>query len=374
MGEVLRRLTSKCLSRCVLDEAADALAPLQVGVGVKAGCEAVVHSVANTLVDPNTLPNERWTLLLDFSNAFNTIDRSHMFVETRLRIPGISTWMECCYGAQPILHLGDNTILSKCGVHQGDPLGPLGFALTLHPIIERIKQEVPGLKINAWYLDDGTLVGSPSDLKAALQIVEAEGPARGLHLNCAKSLLFIPVGSDPSLNQLPTDIPITREGFILLGSPIGPSSFCEAAVGKRVAKLRESLARLPDLEDSQMETALLRSCLALPKISFALRSCPPSHIQEAIAAYDDAMREALSDLASGPLSEWTWLKASLPSSLGGLNIRRASLHAPAAYISSLVCSEEMVTRILWHAPGAPRLWALRSPGWLRQLGGLTGFP
>ena len=38
------------------------------------------------------------------------------------------------------------------------------------------------------------------------------------------------------------------------------------------------------------------------------------------------MREAVSDLAGCPLSHWSWLKASLPSSLGGLNIRQATLH------------------------------------------------
>ena len=65
----------------------------------------------------------------------------------------------CCYGTQPLLHLGDWTIRSRNGVQQGDPLGPLGFALALHPIIEKIREEVPDLKINVWYLDDGTLCG-----------------------------------------------------------------------------------------------------------------------------------------------------------------------------------------------------------------------
>ena len=43
VGEVLRRLTSKCLSRAVQSDSSDVLTPLQVGVGVKGGCEAVVH-------------------------------------------------------------------------------------------------------------------------------------------------------------------------------------------------------------------------------------------------------------------------------------------------------------------------------------------
>lgn len=110
--------------------------------------------------------------------------------------------------------------------------------------------------------------------------------------------------------------------------------------------MKESLQKLPDLEDSQMETTLLRSCLSLPKIAFTLRSCPPGHLRNSTSFFDDCMRESLSDLASSPLSDWAWLKASLPSSLGGLNIRRAVKHAPAAYISSLAQSRGLVSNIL----------------------------
>ena len=92
-------------------------------MGVKAGCEAILHSVTRTLEDPNIQPKERWTLLLDFSNAFNSISRGRMFEEVRAHIPSIAAWMESCYGAQPILHLGEHTILSQGGVqHGGDPL------------------------------------------------------------------------------------------------------------------------------------------------------------------------------------------------------------------------------------------------------------
>ena len=110
--------------------------------------------------------------------------------------------------------------------------------------------------------------------------------------------------------------------------------------------MKETLTRLPDLEDSQMETTLLRSCLALPKVSFSLRSCPPDFIKQGTANFDDAMWDALSDLVGSPLTDWAWLKASLPSSLGGLNLRSASLHAPAAYVSSLAQSRDLVDRIL----------------------------
>ena len=162
-------------------------------------------------------PLERWTLLLDFSNAFNSINRGCMFQEIRPRIPSMAAWM--C--VQPILQLGADSIFSCCGVQQGDSLGPLGFALTLQPIVERIKAEVTGLNINTWYLDNGTLCGTPYNLAKALQIVEEEGPYRGLLLNCAKSLLYITEDGDASYNPLPPGIPTTEIGFILLGCPIG---------------------------------------------------------------------------------------------------------------------------------------------------------
>ena len=116
-----------------------------MGVGVPSGCEAIVHAVTSVNEDDSVNAEDKWTFLLDFSNAFNSISRQELFKEVRAKIPAMAPWLECCYGAQPFLHLEDRTILSCCGVQQGDPLGPLSFALTLHP---KVKSEVPGLKIN----------------------------------------------------------------------------------------------------------------------------------------------------------------------------------------------------------------------------------
>ena len=52
--------------------------------------------------------------------------------------------------------------------------------------MDRISLEVPNLVMNSWYLDDGTLCGSMSDIQSALNIIEEEGPSRGLTLNKEK--------------------------------------------------------------------------------------------------------------------------------------------------------------------------------------------
>ena len=241
-------------------------------------------------------------------------------MEFRRHLPGLSAWMESCYSCQPLLHLGKDIICSCCGVQQGDPLGPLGFAFTLHPVIKHIKAEVPFLALNAWYLDDGTLVGTPGDLSTALHIIESDGPSVGLHLNRAKSLLFIPRACDDSCSPLPPEVPVVRDGFSLLGSPIGPPSFCEKVLQTRINKIIESLGMLHDMSDSHLETTLLRSCFALPKFSYLLRSCPPTHIHQAVVDFDAVMWEALETILGGPLDEWSWMKASLPSSRGGVNL------------------------------------------------------
>ena len=213
--------------------------------------------------------------------------------------------------------------------------------------MNRIENEIPGLLVNSWYLDDGTLCGHVEDLSRALSIVhEEDGPPRGLMLNRSKSLLYMPECSSVSNDLLPQNIPITRSGFCLLGSPIGPADFCDPIVGKRVDKIKAAVSNLRFLEDSQIETTLLRSCLSFTKFIFVLRCCPPTFINNATLAFDDLMRDTLRDLAGGPLSDWAWKKATLPSSMGGLNLRSAHLHAPAAFISSLNQCNSLISQIL----------------------------
>ena len=100
-----------------------------------------------------------------------------------------------------------------------------------------------------------------------------------------------------------------------------------------------------------METSLLRSCPSFPKVSFILRTCPISHICHAATYFDSAIRKALETTIGGPVSDWLWFKASLPSSLGGINLRSAFPHAPAAFLASSAQSLPIVERVLHRSPG-----------------------
>ena len=115
IGEVLRRLTSKCLSAHILPLVKQMLPPHQVGVGTKKGAEALVHSLKLLLSNSSIASQSKCCLLLDFSNAFNSIDCSVLFQEVRSKIPAFSPWLQCCYGAQPhLLEFSRETTWPPC--------------------------------------------------------------------------------------------------------------------------------------------------------------------------------------------------------------------------------------------------------------------
>ena len=107
---------------CTLRRAFGALlAPRQLGYGTPHGAEAAVHA-ARLFLD-NLQPNEV-ILKLDFKNAFNTIRRDKMLKAVRSLAPDLAPFVYSAYSEPSILFWGEQTLLSREGVQQGDPLGP----------------------------------------------------------------------------------------------------------------------------------------------------------------------------------------------------------------------------------------------------------
>ena len=178
------------------------------------------------------------------------------------RFPSITSWMECCYGAQHLLHFGGHTILSCILWYAaGWSFKPSSFALAFHCIVERIKRELLTFLMNVWYLDDGSLCWTACwNLLKALTIVENEGPSKGLFLNQRNHSCLFPRIDDAF------DILVAREEFVRLESPIGSPSCSASSALKIVNKAQNIISLLPALNDSQMEATLLhtRMCLIVP--------------------------------------------------------------------------------------------------------------
>ena len=275
VGETLRRWTAKCLCSVITPKVVGQLKPLQLGTGVRGGCEAITQAINCILEQDTDTPYA--ILCVDLQNAFNSVSRDEVLKQVSVVCPELSAWVEYCYSRPSYLSFAGNFISSECGVQQGDPLSPLLFALAIQPVILKIKSEVPDLMLNAWYLDDGTFVGEPHDLAHALDILEIEFPLIGLQVNEHKCEVWAPNPSNTDLSVVNMNVSRCEEGMVILGTPISLSDdFIDKAVAKRAEKATTVLKLLPDINDPQLELALLRVCGGVPKMSFSLSTCKPT--------------------------------------------------------------------------------------------------
>ena len=127
----------KCLCAAVKEEAQVFFEPLQVGVACKLGIDAAVHS-CRKWASLHKNDHQKVLLKIDFSNAFNCVDRQAILSRVQATFPELARWATWCYAKTSNLVFGSRTIKSVTGVQQGDPLGPLLFSLAIHDIVKEL--------------------------------------------------------------------------------------------------------------------------------------------------------------------------------------------------------------------------------------------
>ena len=100
------------------------------------------------------------------------------------------------------------------------------------------------------------------------------------------------------------------------------------------------------MHNPHLEFVLLRSCLALPKFIFLLRSTDTTNFSEVLLEFDNITREAVSRIMGGPLTHQAWCQAKLPVSMGGLGLRAAQDHSDAAFASSITSAHPLCSKLL----------------------------
>ena len=195
-----------------------------------------------------------------------------MFKEVREQFPDLARYVEAAYGQASVLNFGGGSILSTDGAHQGDPLGPFLFSVTLQPVLKKL-QEIEGLAQNTSFLDDVEVIGTQEALIEVWDTMVKEGVPRGFHLNPEKSVVFCPNHDHLDPDPLGRGVQRATEGGIkLLGSPIGDLAFEDMVLRRRLSSVQALVGDLHLMEDPHMEMTLLRSCFAFPKFSYALRT------------------------------------------------------------------------------------------------------
>ena len=342
IGCVWRRLVAKSLILASTDKLGPFFAPFQLGVRVRNGSEVIVKAVQHICAN-RTDDHDFVVFQADFSNAFNNISRPVFRAEIVRNFPEMAPWVNWCYEHPTELIVSNREhheiIESLNGAQQGDPLGPLLFSIALQRIVtgiqEDLKTEGIDLAMNCWFLDDGTIAGTPTAVAAAIELLSNRGPTIGLKLNFRKCSLFWPSGSNHNSSLLPEDIPITNEGFKCLGIPIGTQEYIAGTLRSRMNNNIAYLDRLRDLENPQVGTELLTMCGGFCRFNYETRALHPSITQEFCQEFDDHVMETFQRLNGLPeLATQARTQTTLPIKSGGFGLRSTFIHSMAAFTAS----------------------------------------
>ena len=260
VGETLHRLTGKCICAILRDKISSFFQPSQFGVACKAGAEKIVHSLRRC-IEENWLSGDFVVFKVDMSNAFNMVSRQAVMDQCATYFPELLPWVSWCYGSHTSLWHPMGQISSQTGVQQGDPLGPMLFALVLHKLVTSIGADDDCLQLllEAWYLDDGILAGERSAVIRALHLIEDLGPHLGLYINFFKCERFSRSGN----SLFP---PVVKSSLLpnldILGAPIGDFIHCSRFIAEKCAMPKILLKALVDVStvDLHMAFSLLRMC------------------------------------------------------------------------------------------------------------------
>ncbi|XP_055351881.1 uncharacterized protein LOC129598141 [Paramacrobiotus metropolitanus] len=279
-----------------------------------------------------------------------TVSREAVLNIAHTYFPEYSAFLQSVYGYHSSLFLEEYILSSESGVQQGDPLGPLLFCLVLHMLVITLTTE-----LNAWFLDDGTLGGSPASVLDNFERIVAQANSIGLEINIAKCELFVCGGSESAQQEVIADFIVRHpqlrvlsdSTFTLLGAPvlddaIGPALTEKAATLTTVCERLQLLPRHHALY-------LLKHCLGAPKVIYMLRCCNAWRYPQKLYEIDEKLRFCFQSLCNVKTTHDDypcWRQATLPVCRGGIGIRRSEELALPAFLASIHSVTDLMSLML----------------------------
>ena len=150
IGESLRRLISHVVCMASRDDMELMCGSDQLCTGIRVGIEGAIHAVGELYENSES----DWGLLLiDATNAFNSINQKALLWNIRYLWPTASRYVLNTYRGWSSLVLGDSSFLFSIErVAQGDSIAMLLYAVATLPLIRLLKDTNKWNQV--WYADD----------------------------------------------------------------------------------------------------------------------------------------------------------------------------------------------------------------------------
>ena len=196
--------------------------------------------------------------------------------------------------------------------------------------MNKIKQEIPTLSLNSWYVDDGSLFGSVPDVLKAWDIIKESGAELGLFVNSQKCELILPSGHADFFSIESNIIRVQGCNIDILGSLIASKTNCKSWVSKKLLQkipaFFEGLNRLDHLQSSFL---LLLFCASFCKMVWYIRTIPPELITDSRLHFDNSVIQEFEFLIGHGLPSHSLRQAQLGTKFGGLGLRSSKAHTSA---------------------------------------------
>ena len=328
--ETARRIISKAILSTIKDDIQDAAGSLQLCAGQIAGIEAAIHFMRESFLSKST----EAVLVVDASNAFNSLNRDAALQNIRHVCPSLATVLINTYRDSTELFVDGLTLLSEEGTTQGDPLAMPMYAMATIPLINHLGSMADVKQV--WYADDASAVGRLNPIRHWWNQLNTAGPKFGYHPNASKTWLLT---KEEHLDQArtlfnDTQVNITTHGRPHLGAPLGCKEYVSEFVSDKVDCWVQELTMLADIAKSQPHAAHAGFTHGyMHKFSFLCRTIP--NIENQLQPLENCIRLHLIPALTGRSpSNVERSLLGLPPRLGGMGITNPTTTSTQEYTAS----------------------------------------
>ena len=103
------------------------------------------------------------------------------------------------------------------------------------------------------------------------------------------------------------------------------------------------LENLSYIDDPQWALGILRYCLGTPKLVCSLRTNTPS--DRCFKVFNSSQRDELDQIIGTVTCDNVWMQSTLPINISGLGVRQSQEQYRAAYVGSVLASDDLVQKI-----------------------------